>query len=118
LAAKPLHITLPSSYVAAWYQRDFGYFGRAEVQAALERLPGRQLVIVRYAPDHEPFYEWVYNAADINASKVVWARDMGQARNEELIRYFKDRHLFLLEADEQPPRLSNYTAGKLDGGFR
>jgi hypothetical protein len=118
LAAKPLHITLPSSYVAAWYQRDFGYFGRAEVQAALERLPGRQLVIVHYAPDHEPFYEWVYNAADIDASKVVWARDMGQARNQELLNYFKGRQVLMLYADERPPRLSNRTAGKLDGGFR
>jgi len=113
LSARPLHITLPSSYVAAWYQRDFGNFGRADVQAALERLPGRQLVIVHYTRDHEPFYEWVYNAADIDAAKVVWARDMGLARNQYLIRYFKDRQVFLLEADEKPPRLSDSRGEKV-----
>jgi len=108
LAAHPLHLPLSTSYVAAWDQRARGDFGRAGVLAKLERLPGRQLVIVRYSPDHDIFCEWVYNDADIDASKVVWARDMGYARNQELLRYFKDRQVFLLEADEHPPKLLAY----------
>jgi hypothetical protein len=65
---------------------------------------------VHYTRDHEPFYEWVYNAADIDAAKVVWARDMGLARNQYLIRYFKDRQVFLLEADKNPIELLPYSA--------
>jgi hypothetical protein len=36
------------------------------------------LVIVKYSTAHSPYHERVYNRADIDASKVVWARDMGR----------------------------------------
>jgi hypothetical protein len=77
----------------------------------LERLPGRQLVLVRYASNRDPYEEWVYNDADIDAAKVVWAHDMGSAQNQELIRYFPDRQVFLLEPDAKPPKLSPQTGG-------
>jgi len=44
--------------------------------------------------------EWVYNRADIDNAKIVWARDMGPTDNAELIRYFKDRSVWLLQPDE------------------
>jgi len=69
---------------------------------------GRHLVFVRYKPNRLFTDEWVYNGPDIDGARVVWARDMGTVRNEELVRYFKDRHVWLLEADERPPRLLAY----------
>jgi hypothetical protein len=81
---------------------------RQRVLAELGSLPERQLVLVRYYPDHDPLGEWVYNDADIDNSKVVWARDMGPTQNEELLRYYNDRHVWLLEADEVPPKLEPY----------
>jgi hypothetical protein len=81
---------------------------RAEILAELDSLPSGHLVFVRYGPDHDPLAEWVYNEADIDHAKVVWARDMGPAQNGELIEYFKERRTWLLEADEMPPRLSAY----------
>jgi len=44
--------------------------------------------------------EWVYNQADIDNAKIVWARDMGPTDNVELIRYFKDRSVWLLQPDD------------------
>jgi hypothetical protein len=81
---------------------------RARVLARLQSYPGRQLAIVRYAPDHNPLWEWVYNSADIDASKVVWARDMDSINNLELLAYFKDRSAWLVEPDVDPPRVSPY----------
>jgi hypothetical protein len=83
-------------------------FGRAAILAQLQGYAGGQLVVVQYAPHHEPLDEWVYNDADIDAAKVVWARDMGAFANQELIRYFKLRRVWWLEADELPPKLLPY----------
>jgi hypothetical protein len=81
---------------------------RAKLLAQLDSLPEHHLVLVRYKPDHDAMADWVYNGADIDSSKVVWARDMGATANEELIRYYKDRRIWLLEADDTPPSLSPY----------
>ncbi len=62
-------------------------------------------MIVRYEPNHDLDREWVYNAADIDAAKIVWARDMGDRDNQELLQYFRDRKVWHLNADQAPPRL-------------
>jgi hypothetical protein len=80
---------------------------RSAIMTQLTSLPGGQLVLVRYKPDHDALFEWVYNGADIDQSKVIWARDMGP-QNDELIKYFKDRRVWLLQADEKPPSLFPY----------
>ncbi len=93
---------------------------RARLQAELENRNQPQLVLVQYSPGHNFNNEWVYNPADIDRAKVLWARDMGVPENEELIRYFSNRQVWLVNADEANPRLSlyspahtvNVTAGK------
>jgi hypothetical protein len=81
---------------------------RARILTRLEALPDRHLVIVRYQPQHDPLQEWVYNGADIDGSKVVWARDMGREHNEELIRYYKDRRVWVVEVDDRTAKLDAY----------
>lgn len=65
------------------------------------------LVIVRPGADYYAHNEWVYNDADIDASPVVWARDMGE-RNQLLLDYFPIRQAILLEIDENTMRFSRY----------
>jgi hypothetical protein len=73
-----------------------GNLPRAALVDELEKRPGKHLVIVDYAPSHDLGVEWVYNAADIDASPVVWARSMSAAENRELARYFSDRQSWTL----------------------
>jgi hypothetical protein len=82
--------------------------GRTSILTELKGYSGGQLVIVKYNLDNDPSENWVYNGADIDAAKVVWAWDMGASANEELIRYFKDRRVWLLDVDESPPKLLPY----------
>jgi hypothetical protein len=81
---------------------------RIMVAQELARIPGQLLVFVRYLPQHMFQDEWVYNAADIDASRIVWARDLGQVENEKLLRYYPGRVTLLLEPDFRQPRLSEY----------
>lgn len=83
---------------------------RIDVNRQLDALPGRLLVFVRYYPQHQFQEEWVYNRADIDGSRVVWARDLGAAEDEKLRAYYPDRSVWLLEPDYRPPRLTAYTA--------
>ncbi len=81
---------------------------RIAVNEALAELPGNQLVIVHYSPRHQFQDEWVYNAADIDGSHVVWARDLGPDQNQQLLNYYPDRTVWLLEPDQQPPSITPY----------
>jgi len=81
--------------------------GRIAIRNQLARTPGKHLVFVRYGPRHA-FQEWVYNAADIDASRVIWARDLGSAENQKLVAYYPGRTIWLLQPDARPPQLTAY----------
>jgi hypothetical protein len=81
---------------------------RSDVLRRFESAGGKHLVLVRYKPAHNFHFGWIYNNADVDSSTVVWARDLDPKSNEEIIRYYRDRNVWLLQADEQPARLSQY----------
>jgi len=111
--AGSLHIPLTNALGVGLYERGPTSFGRSEIERRLKSFPGKQLVVVRYALTHEPFEEWVYNDADIDDAKIVWALEMDPAENQRLLAYFKDRAAWLLEADKKPPALSPYLTAAL-----
>jgi hypothetical protein len=109
--AEPLGLAI-HRWPSMWYGTAPLGLPRAKVAAQLEANPGQQLAIVRYAPEHAPFDDWVYNAADIDASKVVWARETNIAGNQELLRYFHDRQVWLVQPDFEPPKVSRYSPSR------
>ncbi len=112
LCAGPLNMTPiewpPYEWIGAWYGPGIYGTERLETQADLERIPGKQLVLIRYSPAHISMKEWVYNAADIDGSKVIWAREMDAVNNREIIRHYQDRKVWLVEPDSQPVKVSPY----------
>jgi hypothetical protein len=86
----------------------FGLRSRAEVINKLSDMPGKHLIIVRYGPEHNVNFDWVYNDADIDGSKVVWARDMGAEQNAKLLAYYRDRQVWRLTVDRDTGQLLAY----------
>ena len=86
-----------------------GNLERAMILRQLQQMPESQLVIVRYGPGHDFNREWVYNEADIDGAKVVWARDMGRSGNQELLNYFRNRKVWVVEGDSPAPELRPYS---------
>lgn len=108
LFAAPLGMAIPR-FPTMWYGTEPLGLPRARVAKELAACPGKQLAIVRYSEHHSVFDDWVYNAADIDHARVVWARETGGKADAELLSYFRDRTAWLVEPDANPPRIAPYT---------
>ena len=85
--------------VGAWARR------RASIVRELETCPGQHLVLVRYAADHNVHQEWVYNLADLDGSKVLWARGERNDWNTRLFdKYLPTHTIWELEPDRPDSR--------------
>jgi hypothetical protein len=93
-----LRIGLAVTHVHPEKEWQHGDMERASIVKELDGLPGKDVVLVKYAPDFDLDREWVYNAADIDGSKIVWARDMGPEKNRELLDYYPGRRFWIVEA--------------------
>ena len=81
---------------------------RQSVKERLNSTPGSHLVLVRYSSSHNYDQEWVYNQSDIDGAKIVWAREMSPEEDAELLEYFSDRRVWLLEPGVSPQPLRPY----------
>ena len=81
---------------------------RQQISKKLDSVEGKHLILVKYNRDHSHHDEWVYNEADIDNSKVVWARILEPKKNSDLISYFNDRSIWIIEADNPKIRLIPY----------
>jgi hypothetical protein len=81
--------------------------GRIAINRKLAESPGKQLVFVRYGPQHA-FHEWIHNDAGIDHASIVWAGDQGAIENDKLRKYYPDRTAWLADPDAIPPRVIPY----------
>lgn len=100
MLAGPLELELQSPFLD-WSFSMPGDYDRAALQSTLSSGPEKALVIVRYGTGHNVDREWVYNEADLNQAKVIWARDLGPA-TDALVRHFPDRRAVVVEPDLDP----------------
>jgi hypothetical protein len=71
------------------------------VIARLNKEPGKVLVFVRYGPKHNIHLEWVFNGANIDESRIVWARSLPNGKDDELLHHYPTREAWILEDDEK-----------------
>jgi hypothetical protein len=90
------------------------YHVRAEhaaVDERLARIPGNHLVLVSYGPKHEIYQELVYNRADIDSARIIWARSLSPESDHLLMQHYGARQVWMLTEDGDL-RLRNYTPGE------
>jgi hypothetical protein len=83
---------------------------RTAIAQKLAQTPGKHLIMVRYDEnDHNIHDEWVYNGAEIDTAKVLWARELDPQQNAKLLAYFQDRKIWLVTPDTDNTYLEPYT---------
>jgi hypothetical protein len=97
-----------------WCCRVEGNLNKARITAELGRIPGGHLVFVETKTDPANLFQWIYNEAEIDDSRIVWARDLGPERNRELAAYFAGRKIWTVNPNIEPAGLSPY--GKVEPG--
>jgi len=113
LIARVAVLAIPLLFVTALIQKPEGYTtGDASFKALRKSLiaqlaaePGKQLVLVHYAPSHNPYMDFVVNGAGLDDERILWARAMGDPTDEELMERFHDRHIWTMEGDAIVPEL-------------
>jgi hypothetical protein len=100
-------VLLPGTEIVNAPRRGWN-LSRAQIAGQLQATPQKHLVIVRYAPGHDVSHEWVYNAAEIDAAKIVWAREIPGRDLKPLLDYYRDRRVWLVDADAASPQLKPY----------
>jgi hypothetical protein len=99
-----LYGTIKKDSSSSWQEQ------RARLFKQLKEQGGEHLIIVSYGPGHSVHKEWVYNEADIEHSKVVFARAIHSKQDCQLVEYFKSRRIWSLDVDgdQSIPELKPY----------
>jgi hypothetical protein len=81
---------------------------RARLITLLQRTPGEHLVFVHLHQAERGSIFWIYNEPDLAHSRIIWAHDMGDAENRELMKLYPNRHAWLIDKDDSIDALTPY----------
>ena len=117
IGAVVLRVALAVTHIHPEPEWQHGDMERESIVQQLKALPGQHVVLVSYSPDFDLDGEWVYNLADIDGSKIVWARDMGPEKNRELLAYYHGRQFWMVHAGSSPLRIDPYRESAAGAGL-
>jgi hypothetical protein len=87
-----------------------------DIHQIVQTKAGKQLIIVRYRPDHFWINDWIANGYDLATQHAIWARDSEPGEsNVPLLCAFRDRQAWLLIPPEEgfippPDRTARWNA--------
>jgi len=103
IAAQPMGLPYTQALnYQSWCCKVTGNLSKSRIEKKLNGVAGKHLVIVTAKTDPYNLFQWIYNDADIDASEIVWARDLGAERNARLISYFTDRQVWMVDPNVEP----------------
>jgi hypothetical protein len=97
-----------------WCCRVEGNRNKPRIMAELAKTPGNHLVFVKAKTDPHNFYQWIYNGADLDGSRFVWARDLGDAENAQLAASMAGRRGWMVDPNVEPATLAAYDPASID----
>ena len=84
---------------------------RKQIEEQLIDAGGKHIVLVCYDGSYVPHFDYVQNHANIDASPVVWARNLSMPANQKLVDYYPDRNAWILSVSNRNLKLSPYSSG-------
>ena len=91
-----------------WCCRVQGNQNKPRITAELATSPGNHLVFVKAKTDSSNLFQWIYNGADLDGSRFVWARDLGDTENAHLAAYMTGRQVWMVDPNVEPATLTAY----------
>jgi hypothetical protein len=91
-----------------WCCRVEGNQNKPRITAEVAQNPGKHLVFVRAKTDPANLFQWIYNGADLDGSRFVWARDLGDSENARLAAYMTGRRVWMVNPNVEPATLEPY----------
>jgi hypothetical protein len=95
----------------SWCCKVQGNYNKARIEDGLRQRPGPQLVFVKPKTTGSNLFQWIYNEADIDHAKIVWARDLDQVENNKLRAYFAGRECWIVDPNSDPSTIAPCAAG-------
>jgi hypothetical protein len=86
----------------SWCCKVEGNQNKARITAMLDLIPGDHLVFVRPKTEEHNLLQWIYNDADIDHARIVWARDLGADKDAELAAYYRGRTVWMVDPNVDP----------------
>ena len=91
-----------------WCCRVGGNRNKPRIITELAKTPGNHLVFVKAKTDSQNLFQWIYNGADIDGSRFIWARDLGDAENARLAGSMAGRKVWMVDPNVEPATLTAY----------
>jgi hypothetical protein len=115
IGAQDLHLPYSQEVnYQSWCCRVEGNLNKSRLTKQLEQTPGGHLVFVKPKTNEKNLFQWIYNDADIDAASIIWARDLGEARNAQLADFYHgSRTVWLVDPNVEPARIIRYKPNSL-----